>query len=379
MPFIQKYLFRQLLGPVLAATAALAAVAVLSQSLTLLTIVVSQRQAAFTLVKLILLSVPYLITFVLPISAFVATLFAVNKLHTEQEIVVCFASGMSRWQVASPAMRLCAWICLFMLVFNLWLVPACYRISRELQFQIRTDLVGSLVREGEFTESQGGLTVYAQRVDSQNVMHNLFIHREKPDKSADTWDARTGIIVKRPSGPVLLMHDGSNEQFTAQGTLNYLKFKENTLDMSPYVNTTDVLAYKPSDMYLHELVMADPHAHLNKPLRKKMWAEANARLSAPLYIPTFVLFALLAVLGAGFSRLGYGRRIATAAVCALLVRLAGVTVEAVCENTPLLNLLQYAVPLVPGWYAARAFFRGPRAATDAAPLGKALQPIGAPA
>ena len=377
MPFIQKYLFRELLIPTLATTAALGAVAVLSNSLSLLTVVVSQRQEAFTLIKLVLLTIPNLIAFVLPITAFVATLFAINKLHTEQEIVVCFASGMSRWQVASPAMRLCAFACLAMLLINLWVAPACGRISRELLFNIRTDLVGSLVKEGEFTESPGGLTVYAQRIDAQNVMHNLFIHQQKPDKSSATFDARTGVIVRRPNGPVLLMRNGSNEQFTAQGTLNFLRFGEYTLDLTPYVDTQDVLAFKPSDMYMHELVFPDPHAHLNKTLRKKMWAEASARVSAPLYIPTFVLFALLAVIGGGFSRMGYARRIGIAAVAALLVRLLGVTVEAVCENTPALNLLQYVIPLVPGWYAARSLFRGPRALTDAAPLGSTLQPIGA--
>ncbi|MGC1301153.1 MAG: LPS export ABC transporter permease LptF [Caulobacteraceae bacterium] len=377
MAFIQKYLFRQLLTPVLAATAALAGVAILSASLPLLTIVVSQRQAPWLFLELVGLTAPNLVAFVLPISAFVATLFAVNKLHTEQEIVVCFASGMSRWQVASPAMRLCAFAALLMLVVNLWVAPACGRMTRELQFRIRTDLVGSLVKPGEFTESQGGLTVYAQSIDAQNVMHNLFIHQLKADKSSSTYDAKTGIIVKRATGPVLVMRNGSNEQFTATGTLNFLQFAEYTLDLNPYVNTQDVLAYKPSDMYMHELVFTDKHAVINKPLRRKMWAEANSRLAAALYIPTFVLFSLLAVIGGSFSRLGYGRRIATAAVAALLVRLLGVTIEAICENSPALNFLQYIVPLVAAWVAAQRLFKGPKPISDAAPLGKVLQPIGA--
>ena len=377
MSTVQKYIFRQLLTPTLAATAALSAVAVLSNSLSLLTVVVSQRQEAFTLIELVLLTVPNLMAFVLPITAFVAALFAINKLHTEQEIVVCFAAGMSRWQVASPALRLCAVLGLLMLVINLWIAPACSRVSREILFNIRTDLVGSLVKEGEFTESPGGLTVYAQRIDAQNVMHNMFIHQQRVDKSSATFDARTGIIVKRPSGPVLLMRNGSNEQFATDGTLNFLRFAEYTLDLTPYVDTQDVLAYKPSDMYLHELLLADPHAVINKTLRKKMWAEASARLSAPLYVPAFVLFALQAVIGGGFSRMGYARRIGIAAVGALLVRLLGVTVEAICENTPVLNVLQYVIPLASCWFAARALFRGSQAATDRAPLGSSLQPIGA--
>ncbi len=377
MLFVQRYLFKELLVPTLAATAALTGVAVLSGSLQLLTIVVSQRQAAWLFLRLVSLTIPNLIGFVLPISAFVATLFTVNKLHTEQEIVVCFAAGMSRWQVASPAMRLCAWAAVAMLVISLWLAPLCGRITREELFKARTDLVGSLVKEGQFSESPGGLTVYAQRIDAENRLHNLFIHQLRPDHSSATYDAKSGIIVRKGATPVLVMRQGSNEQFSATGVLNYLKFDEYTLDLTPYVDTVDVLAYKPSDMYLHELVLPDPHANLNKPLRKKMAAEWNSRLTSPMYIPLFVLFALIAVLGGGFSRLGYARRIGIAALLALIVRLLGVTVQALCESTPALDFLQWAIPLISLFYAARILFRGGRTASAAAPLGSELRPIGA--
>ena len=377
MLYVQRYLFRELLIPTLAATAALAGVAVLSGSLQLLTIVVSQRQAAWLFIKLVGLTIPGLIGFVLPIAAFVATLFTINKLHTEQEIVVCFAAGMSRWQVASPAMRLCAWAVMLMLLISLWGAPLCGRITREELFKVRTDLVGSLVKEGQFTESPGGLTVYAQRVDAENRLHNLFIHQLRADKSSATYDARTGVIVRRHGAPVLVMNNGSNEQFTATGVLNYLKFDEYTLDLSPYVDTTDALAYKPSDMFMHELVFPDPHANLNKPLRKKMTAEWNARLTAPMYVPLFVLFALIAVLGGSFSRLGYARRIGGAALGALVIRLLGVTVEALCDGAPALNALQWAVPMVSLWFAARALFRQRRAVSASAPLGSELKPLGA--
>ena len=383
MLLIQRYLFKELLTPVLATTAALAGVAVLSQSLQLLTLIVSQRQAAWSFLELVALTVPNLVNFVLPIAAFVATLFTVNKLHTEQEIVVCFAAGMNRWQVAAPALRLCSWAVMTMLLISLWVAPWCARISREILFEIRTDVVGSLVKEGQFTESPGGLTVYAQRVDADNRLHNLFLHQLRADHSSATYDAKSGVIVRRGGAPVLVMSDGSNEQFTPEGTLNYLKFDEYTLDLTPYVDTTDKLAYKPSDMYLHELAFPDPRAGLNKPLRKKMQAELNSRLSAPIYIPLFVLIALNAVLGGAFSRLGYGRRITVAAVCALVIRLAGVTVDALSEATPALNVLQWLVPLAPTWFAARALFHGPRASVEKvppAPLGRVtggLQPLGA--
>ena len=381
MAFIQRYLFRQLLQPTIATTGALGAVAVLSGSLSLLNLMVSERQAAWTFVQLVLLSIPGLISFVVPITCFVATLFAVNKLHTEQEIVVCFASGMSRWQVTSPVLRLSVFAILFMLVVNLWVAPACQRISREALFKARTDLAGSLVKAGEFTDSPKGLTVYAQDIDAQGVLHNLFIYQPKPGGASATYDSRTGVITKRNGAPVLIMQRGSNEQFSPQGTLNYLDFDEYVFDLTPYVNTDDTLSYKPSDMYLHELAFPDRAQPYTRSQRRKMLAEANARLAAPLYVPTFVLFALLAVIGGGFSRMGYGRQIGMAAGGALLVRLTGVTIQAVSESAPWVNVLQYVVPIAPGWWVASQLFRNVsvKAESKTLPFGRRdrLVPLGA--
>jgi lipopolysaccharide export system permease protein len=379
MPFIQKYLFRQMLGPTVVTTLALGGVAVLSSSLKLLNLVVSERQEAMMFVRLVLYSMPGLFAFVIPITSLVATLLALNKLHTEQEIVVCFASGMSRWQVTSPLMRLAAFSAVLMLAVNLWLTPLCDRAAQQELFRARNDLAGSLVREGEFTDSAKGLTVYAQQVDAGGILHNLFVYQPKADGGSSTFDSRTGIITHLKGAPVLVMRSGSQEEFSATGTLNFLKFDEHVLDLTAYTNSDEPLVYKPSELFTHELFFPDPRVPIKKSLRKKMLAEANARLASPLYIPTFVMFAILAVIGGAFSRMGYGRQIAFAAIAALVLRLLGVTVQAACENSPWLNILQYLLPLGPGWWAARELFKGPLQASkpgrSAAYDG--LKPLGA--
>jgi lipopolysaccharide export system permease protein len=106
MRLIERYLFRQLLGPTLLATMALVALALLARSLSEFDVLIEQRQSATVFLKIIALALPQLLSMILPIALFVATLVALNRLHTEQEIVVCFAGGMSRWRVISPAMRL---------------------------------------------------------------------------------------------------------------------------------------------------------------------------------------------------------------------------------------------------------------------------------
>lgn len=392
MRLIESYLFRQLLWPAVGAVSALTAVALLSQTLSTLDIIVDQRQSAWVFAKIVALGMPYLFTMVLPIALFVAALVALNRLHTEQEIVVCFAGGMSRWSVISPAVRLATLATLVTLVVNLWVTPWCERELRREVFRVRTDLAASLVRPGEFSQPSGDLTVYAQSSDAQGELHNVFIHQQKPGGESSVFNGRRGVIGKQGDKPVLLLKDGSQQQFGSNKVLNYLTYDEYVFDLSPYVNTADVIHFKASDRYLHELFFPDKRQNWDRHNNKKLLAEGHNRLATPLYNLTFVMLALHAVIGGAFSRIGYGRRILAASGAALAIRILGFGAEAACDGAPWLNVLQYAVPLGPAWWAAHRLFRarvpgGGLSALGGAPApspaagggGRGLTPLGAPA
>ena len=357
MRLIEKYLLRQLLGPTLLAILALGAVAVLSQTVGALDIIVNQGQSAWVLVKVIALALPQLMAMVLPIALFVAALVALNRLHTEQEIVVCFASGMSRWRVISPAMKLAVFATLIGLVTNLWLAPWADRAMREELFRIRTDLAASLIHVGQFNQPSSGLTVYAQDSDQSGVFHNVFVYQVKPEGGDTTYIAARGKIAKRNGAPVLIMRDGSSQSFSPASVLNYLKFTEYTFDLSPFMSANEIVHYKIPDRYLHELLFPDVTQLWERQNRKKMLAEANARLASPLYNITFMAMALAAVIGGAFSRLGYGRRILQVCAAAAVIRILGFGAQAACASQPWLNLIQYAIPIGGAWWAFAQLFR----------------------
>jgi lipopolysaccharide export system permease protein len=357
MALIDRYLLKQLLGPTVMATLALAAVALLSQSLSALDIIVSQRQTALVFGKITLLAMPQLVSIVLPIALFVAALVALNRLHTEQEIVVCYAGGMSRARVIAPAMRLASIVALIALVMNLWIQPMAAREMRRTVFNVRTDLASTLVQEGEFTQPAPGLTVYAQEIDGQGAMRNLFIHQEKADGGATTYTADEGRMANRAGHPVLIMKKGSTQEFSETGVLQFLSFDEYVFDLGPLSNTSELVHYKPSDRYLHELFFPDLTQDWERGNRLDLLAEGHRRLATPLYNLAFMALALWAIIGGGFNRLGYGRRIAIAAAIAVFVRILGFAVEAACEDNAPLNVAQYLIPLGAMTLALRGVFR----------------------
>lgn len=377
MRLIERYLFRQLLGPTLATTLALGLVALLSQTLSNIDIVVDQHQSVVVFLKIVALSMPQLVSMVLPFALMAAAMMTLNRLHTEQEIVVCFAGGMSRWRVVSPFLRLAVFAAILTLAINLWAAPWCQRALKEELFRVKTDLVASLVRDGAFTQPGKGLTVYAQSSDKNGGLHNVFIDQQKDDGSSATFNARLGEIVKRDGKPAMILRDGSNQQLSKEGGLNYLTFGEYVFDLAPYANTDDEATYKASDRYLHELLKPDRTQPEDVRNRKKYLAEAHARLAAPLYDLAVVMLAVAGVLGGAFSRTGYGSRIAIAAGAALAVRILGFGAQAACDANIGLNILQYLVPLAPLVFAFRVLFRGERGAKTAATALAPLQPLGA--
>jgi lipopolysaccharide export system permease protein len=357
MPLIDRYLLRQLLGPTVLATLALTAVALLSQSLSALDIIVSQRQSALVFAKVTVLAMPQLLNMVLPIAVFVAALVSLNRLHTEQEIVVCFAGGMSRWRVIAPAIRLASMIAILALVMNLWIQPLAAREMRQTLFEVRTDLASTLIREGEFTNPAPGLTVYAQSVDATGLIHNLFIHQEKDGGGATTYTADQGRLEKRNGKPVLAMHKGSMQEFSDADVLNYLTFDDYPYDLSPFMRTDELIHYKPSDRYLHELLFPDLQQDWEKRNHLKLLAEGHNRIASPLYNIALMAMAVSAIIGGGFSRMGYGRRIAIVSAVAVAFRILGFVVQAASEEAAWINVLQYLVPVAATYVALRSVFR----------------------
>ena len=365
MRLIDRYLLRQLVGPTLWSVVAATGLALLSTSLTQLDLIVSGGQNALIFLKATALAMPQLINMVLPVSVFVAALVTLNRLQTDQELVVCFAGGMSRWRVISPAFRLAAVLTLASLVINLWVQPTALRAMREVLFEVRTNLVSSLIREGEFSQPAPGLTVYAQSVDRNGEIRNLFIHRFKDDGGATTYTADAGRLVMKDGAPILRLFRGSTQELSPEGVLNYLTFDDYPFELNTFLRTEERVHFKPSDRYLHELLVPDLTQDWETRNEKKLYAEGNARLATPLYILTFMALAVWAILGGAFSRLGYGRRIALAGGIAAVTRILGFIAISAAESNVWLNILQYLIPLGGMVWALQAVFRQTRRGSGA--------------
>ncbi|MDI7774573.1 LptF/LptG family permease [Asticcacaulis sp. EMRT-3] len=352
MRTLDRYIFRQTLVPVLGALAALTAIALLSQSLTQFDLVVERGQSGWTFLRITLLSLPQLAGTIFPIALFVGSLVALTRLQGEHEFTAAYASGMSLARIAYPIVRIGVYFALISLAANLFLQPWSARAMRQELYNVKNDLVSTLVKEGDFSTSETGLTIYVKRIDQNGLLRQIFIRTPGPDGHDRTYAAREGRIIKQNGLSYLVMRKGSSQQVNDQGILEHATFDEYSIDITPYFASDDFLQYKESDRYMHELFF--PNMKLpgiggdwERGNWRKLFAEGNARLASPLYNLSFLLLAFVAVLGGRFSRNGYARRIAIASAIAGGTRIFGIIVASGCESIAFLNFLQYLVPLIP--------------------------------
>ena len=360
MRLIDRYVFRQMLGSTLLATAALVALAVLSESLSALGVIVDERQSLAVFAKVIALAMPQLIVLILPVGVLIGGLAALNRLHTDREIVICHSVGLTRRRVMAPGFELAGAVMIVSLALSLWVQPLCYRALRDTLDGVRADLAASLIRPGRFTHPAAGLTVYAQSVDDDGTIHNLFINRVTKAGRDITMTAREGRFERRGGAPMLVMRQGANQEFSPTGILDYLVFDEYVFDLSPLLAMSPRERYKLSDRYPHELFFPNTTDAWARANVDRLAAEGHARIAGSLYNIAFVAMAFAGVIGGAYSRMGYGGRIAAVAAAALLTRTLGFAAEAAAATAPALNLAQYAVPILGLALALWVVFAPPR-------------------
>ena len=344
MSLLQRYFRTEALWPVLLSLSALAGLALLTQSLQTLDLIVENRQSAFTFFKITFLALPQLIAIIMPLSVFMAVLYALNRLHGDSELIVAKASGASAWQISSPFIRLGVFALIFHLLINLFVQPSSFRQMRVEILKVRTDIASRMIQEGQFVTPTPALTLYAREISADGKLKDVIIHDARESPQAIIHTANKGEVIRKGDTFILSLQNGSVQQEIDDGFVDVVEFDDYTLDLSDAAVVDTTLRLKTSDRFLHELLRPDPRELLSRNIKREYIAEGHARLSSPLYNLALVFLALSFMVRGEHQKMGYSRRIAICASLGFLVRLLGFGLSSAAEGNMALNPFQYVLP-----------------------------------
>ena len=317
----------------------------MTQSLQRIDILVEHGASIAVFLWLCVLIVPSLLSVIIPFAIFGAAVYALQRLHSDSEIAVIFAAGVSRWRIAAPLLLITLFGATATLWVNLDLMPRSYRILKQSVADIRADFASSLLRSGEFTTVINGLTIYIEESRPGGQFVGLLVNDYRDGKHPETYMAQRGLLRDTENGPVLYLINGNIQRVARYtGDVDFVKFQETAVNLSNLNEGGGELQLELTERYLSELFNPDMTNEWDKRNADKLIAEGHNRLASPLYAFAYVLLAVFVLIGGAYNRRGYAIKIAIACAGAGGLRILGFIVQGTSAGAGLF-WLQYAIPL----------------------------------
>lgn len=342
---LDQYILRQMWTPFLFATVIVTAIVWLTQSLQRINIIVEHGQTLTMFGWLTVLIIPSLLAVIIPFGLFASAVFALQKLHSDSEIAVMFAAGVSRADIARPILLVTLLGAAATLWINVDLMPRSYRVLKREIADIRADFASAVIRSGEFITIKNGFTVYVETVEQNGQFSGLLIHDYRNGERAETYMAEKALLKETGIGPVLYLSNGNIQRVNRKsGEVDLVFFNRTAINLGQFDRDAGDLQLEMTERYLNELFNPDLTKAYDRDNAARLIGEGHGRLAAPLYAFAYVLIALYALTGGPYDRRGYTVRIAAACAAVGALRVAGFVLQGEASERGQYWII-YAVPL----------------------------------
>lgn len=299
--------------------------------------------------QLSLLSLPYLIYLMLPLSAFAAAVSTGNRMGSDSETVALQAAGISAFRIVRPALYLGILASALMLLLAHFLIPMSRVAISDLEARLADQVSASLLEPGKFQSPVDGVTVFVGDITSEGILSKVLLSDQRDPAEEVLYTANQALLVRSETGPQLVMISGLAQALRADGTLSTLQFEDFALGLGEIeVPEERVLRDLRGWDTLRLLRAAPEDLERVKKSRAAFLSEAHRRFANPALAICTALLGFTALLVGGFSRFGFWQQVAGAIVALVVVQFA----VNMAEEVALANATAWPILYAPVGFAA---------------------------
>lgn len=185
---ILRYLAKEMVKTSAAVLLILLLVAILNKFSSLITKSALGEIPPYLLFELILLHIPELLAFLMPLSLFLGILLSLGKLYTEQEMTAYFACGFG-WNTLARITGLLGGLNLVLVaLLTLLIVPISQNAKESIVSGQKTSLMLQSLSPGKFHQVPGKQMVlyFESKPEENNHLEKLFISEEASNATTDS-------------------------------------------------------------------------------------------------------------------------------------------------------------------------------------------------
>ncbi len=337
-----------------------------NRAIRLLDRLIGSGQSMWVFLQFTALTLPNVILLVLPIAAFVASVYVSNRLISDSEMVVMQSAGQSAWHLLRPAAIFGLGVALLMSLLSHFLVPQSRIELQRMGEQVSRNVEARFLTEGEYLHPSYGLTLYIREVTEQGELLDILLSDQRGSGSRTLHLSKKAFIVDNGGGPQLIMLDGVSQTLSKDDrVLSTIRFEDFSYDMSEMIPDRRNSPPGVREMSTGRLLAAsEEDRKMTGASRAEFLAEAHTRFAQPLLGLTLTMIGAATLMLGGFSRFGVGKQILAAVVLVILVQMINnMAVNAARDNDRLWSALYtpaifgIAVSMLVAWRATLPAFR----------------------
>jgi len=237
-------------------------------------------------IQLLLLQVPVFVSYLIPLSLFLAILITVGKLYADNEMTVIFACGISINQVLKMFFPTIMVLSLLTGYLTLFQAPTAINLQQQLikEQEIKGDL--SLISPGRFQQtSDGKRIVYVEEINDDEQLQRIFFVQQDKNKEQEfsLIVSEKGRYWTNDSQQNFLVLENGNQYQGSPGNnkLRSMTFERYFMELKSNKEPAKIskLKARSTEQLINNLSMPNI-------------AELQWRIAAPISVPLLILLAL---------------------------------------------------------------------------------------
>ena len=218
-------------------------------------LVINKGVDIFSVSKLFVYMIPYLLTYTLPIATLTAVLLSLGRLSSDNEIVAIRASGVNLFSLIIPILTIGLILSLTLVIFNDRVIPFAHYGTRKTLKEVGIKNPTAALEPGVFINSFEKYILFIYKIED-NKMYNVRIYEPQGDRPTRTIIAKRGEFIAIPEKNMvkLKLIDGTSDEPDPESPAKFYKLNFKTYFITlNMAQKKEKIGKKPKDMTMVEL------------------------------------------------------------------------------------------------------------------------------
>jgi lipopolysaccharide export system permease protein len=178
-------------------------------------LIVNYKISMFSVLLILLYSIPRFLSFVIPMSVMMAVLLTFIRLSNDKELVALKAGGVSVYGLIPPVLVFCVMGVVLSCLITVYGMPWGTVSMKELTFQVAASHADAGLKERTFNDSFKDVMLYINKIDlKKKILKDVFIEDKRSQNIVSTVMAPKGRMFAEPDKLVfhLKLYQGTINQ-----------------------------------------------------------------------------------------------------------------------------------------------------------------------